>query len=129
MTDATGARRVEPPAWMTSFYAKVESKDTEAVLARIAPGGTFRYGSADPLTGHDEIRAGVTGLFTHYRWISHEFVNVWAAGSTLLVEAFATCGCPDGRDITVPTLTIIDHSDGLIDNYRTFIDPTPMQAG
>lgn len=124
----TGAL-VDAPAWLIDFYAKVDSLDTEAVLAGFAPEGTMRYGSADTMHGHDAIRAGLTWLFTSYRGVGHEFLNVWTAGSTLLVEATVTYGCPDGRDVAAPALTIIEHRDGLIDDLRIFIDPTPVHVG
>lgn len=122
------ATRVSAPAWLTAFYAKVDALDTDAVLAGFAPGGSMRYGSGDALTGHDALRAGLTYLFTTYTGIDHEFRNVWESGSTLLVEATVTYGTADGRAVAVPALTIIDHREGLIDDMRIFIDPSPVQA-
>jgi ketosteroid isomerase-like protein len=122
------AHAVEAPTWLTAFYAEVDALDTEAVLAGFAPTATMRYGSGDPLPGHDAIRAGLTWLFTHYRRIEHEFRNVWACGPTVLLEAAVTYEVPDGRVVTVPALTIIEHRDGRIDDMRIFIDPTPVQA-
>ncbi|GAA3044191.1 hypothetical protein GCM10010464_05410 [Pseudonocardia yunnanensis] len=129
MTGAMAPRPVDAPAWLTDLYTKVDSLDTEAVLAGFAPEGTMRYGSAAPMYGHDAIRAGLTWLFTSYRRIGHEFLNVWAAGSTLLVEATVTYGCLDGCDVAVPALTIIERRNGLIDDLHIFIDPTPVHVG
>lgn len=129
MSGATATRAVDAPAWLTGFYAKVDALDTEGVLAAFAPDATMRYGSGDPMPGHDGIRAGLTFLFTFYRRIGHEFRSVWQSGSTVLLEATVTYGCPDGREVAVPALTVIDHRDGVIDDMRIFIDPTPVQAG
>ncbi|GAA1205180.1 nuclear transport factor 2 family protein [Pseudonocardia alaniniphila] len=128
MTGAT-SRVADAPTWLTDFFAKVDALDTEAVLAGFAPEATMRYGSGDPTAGHDAIRAVLIALFTHYRRIEHEFLNLWICESTLLLEVAVTYGCPDGRDVTIPALTIIEHRDGLIDAMRIFIDPTSVQPG
>ncbi|MGW4057745.1 nuclear transport factor 2 family protein [Amycolatopsis sp. NPDC004747] len=128
MTGAA-ATAVQIPAWLNDFYAKVDACDTEAVLAGFAPDARMTYGANAPMPGRDAIRAGLDWLFTSYRRIEHEFLNVWASGPVLLLEANVTYGCPDGRDVTVPALTVIEHRDGLVDDLRVFIDPTPTRAG
>ncbi|MFC5138982.1 nuclear transport factor 2 family protein [Actinomycetospora rhizophila] len=129
MTGTTTARAVDAPAWLVEFYGHVDALDTEAVLARFAPDASMRYGAGDPLPGHEAIRAGLTYLFTTYRRIGHEFLGVWESGTTLMLEATVTYGLPDGREVAVPALTVIEHRDGAIDDLRIFIDPTPAQVG
>jgi ketosteroid isomerase-like protein len=126
VTGATASPAVAAPAWLTGFYARVDALDTEAVLAGFARDATMRYGSGEPMRGSDAIRAGLTWLFTHYRRIGHEFLGVWESASTVLVEATVTYGTADGREIAVPALTVIEHRDGLIDDLRIYLDPTPM---
>lgn len=128
MTDAT-AKAVTVPAWLRDFYAKVDACDTAAVVAGFAGDATMTYGANAPMPGHAAIRAGLDWLFTSYRKIEHEFLNVWTCGPVLLLEANVTYGCPDGRDVTVPAVTIIEHRDGVIGDLRVFIDPTPTRAG
>ncbi|WP_439378855.1 nuclear transport factor 2 family protein [Amycolatopsis lexingtonensis] len=128
MTGAA-AKVLPAPAWLTDFYVKVDACDTAAVLAGFAADGTMTYGAGAPMSGHEAIRAGLDWLFGCYTKIEHEFLNVWTSGAVLLLEANVTYGCPDGRDVTVPALTVIEHRDGVIDDLRIFIDPTPIQAG
>lgn len=125
----TAATNVDAPAWLVDFYAKVDALDTEGVLAGFAPGATMIYGAQPPMVGTDAVRGGLTYLFTFYAKIGHGFRNVWTTASTVLLEAGVTYGLPDGTEVTVPALTVIDHRDGLIDALRIFIDPTPVQSG
>ena len=125
---STATRRVDAPAWLSEFYAKVDELDTEAVAAGFAANATMRYGSGDTAVGREAIRGGLTYLFTHYRGIRHEFRAVWDTGSTLMVEADVTYRTQDDREVTVPALTVIEHRDDVIDGMRIFIDPGPVEA-
>lgn len=132
MTGATAARSAastETPAWLVDFYRTVDALDIEGTLAGFAPDASMRYGSMEPMVGREAIRGGLTWLYTYYRGIRHEFRNVWLAGSTVLLEATVTYGHPDGREIALPVLSILEHHDGVVDDLRIFIDPTPIEAG
>lgn len=124
---STATAPVDAPAWLGEFYGKVDRLDVEGVLAAFSPDAGMRYGSGETAVGHDAIRGGLTYLFTHYAGIRHVFRAVWDTGSTLMVEAEVTYRTQDGRETTVPALTVIEHRDGgVIDDMRIFIDPTPV---
>ena len=126
---STTTTPVEAPIWLSQFYAKVDKLDTEGVAAAFSTDASMRYGSNEAAVGPDAIRGGLTYLFTHYAGIQHEFLSVWDAGSTLMVEANVTYRTQDQREVTVPALTVIEHRDGgVIDGMRIFIDPSPAEA-
>ena len=126
---SAAATVVQAPAWLTDFYVNVDACDVAPVLAGFADDATMIYGANDPLVGRDEIRGGLEWLFTCYSRMRHQFLNIWTRGPVVLLEANVTYFWPDGRHVTVPALTILEHHDGVIDNLRIFIDPTPTRVG
>ena len=108
---STATQQVDAPAWLSDFYAKVDDLDTEAVAAYFSANATMRYGSGDTAVGRDAIRGGLKN-FPRVRGIRHEFLKVWDTGSTLIVEANVTYTTQDGREVTLPALTVIEHRDG-----------------
>ena len=126
---STATQQVDAPTWLSDFYVLVDKLDTEAVAACYSVDGTMRYGSGPTAVGRDAIFAGLNYLLAIYSGIHHEFLKVWDTGSTLMVEANVTYTTHDGRAVTVPALTVIEHRDGgVIDAMRVFIDPTPVHA-
>ncbi|WP_433171474.1 nuclear transport factor 2 family protein [Actinoallomurus sp. CA-150999] len=121
------AHRVEAPRWLVDFYRKVDALEVEGVLAGFAPDASMRFGSTDPMVGHDAIRAGLKWIFSNYRRMRHDFLHVWASGETVLLEATVTYELLDGRVVPVPALTIIEYRGDLVHDMRIFTDPTPLQ--
>jgi ketosteroid isomerase-like protein len=127
MTGAT-VSHVDAPAWLVDFYRRVDALDLEGTLAGFAPDASMRYGSMPPMVGREAVHGGLTWLYTYYRSITHEFRNVWVSDSTVVLEATVTYGHPDGREIALPVVSILEHRDGVVDDLRIFLDPTPIEA-
>lgn len=124
----TTTAHVDAPAWLVDFYRAVDALDLEGTLAGFAPDASMRYGSMDPMEGREAVRGGLTWLYTYYRGIRHEFRHVWVSGDTVVLEATVTYGHPDGREVSVPVVSILEHRDGIVDDLRIFLDPSPIEA-
>ena len=123
---ASGAAGSPPPEWLTSFYAKVDALDLEAVVAGFAPDASMCFGANPPLAGAEAIRAGLSGLFSVLDSMRHRFRRVWLSGDTTLLEATVTYHRSDGEVVPIPVLTIIDRTGELISDMRVYIDQVPM---
>jgi hypothetical protein len=60
--------------------------------------------------------------------VRHELVETFEKGNATVVEADVTYTLKDGREVTVPVVTIYRASGELIDDYRIFIDVAPVFA-
>ena len=58
----------------------------------------------------------------------HELVETFEKGDATVVEADVTYTRKDGREVTVPVVTIYRAAGELIDDYRIFIDLAPVFA-
>ena len=81
------------------------------------------------MVGVDEIGTGTTAFFDTIAGLHHEIVNEWNVGSDAIVELEVTYDRKDGRQVTIPCVTIF-HTDaaGKIDDYRVFFDVAPICA-
>ncbi|WP_063765810.1 AtaL-like protein [Streptomyces cellulosae] len=120
-------KAVDAPPWLVEFYKKVDALDAEGVVAGFAPDGSMRFGSNDPMTGQEALRAGVGWIFSNYRRMAHDFVNVWDCGDTVVLEATVSYEFLDGRVVPIPALTTIERRGDVIVDLRVFTDPTPLQ--
>jgi ketosteroid isomerase-like protein len=115
-------------AWLTGFYAKVDSLDIDGVMAGFTPDAVMQFGADDPVSGHDAIRGGLNGLFSILDSMKHAIHRVWISTDTTLMEATVTYYMTGGRQVPIPVVTILERRDELIADIRIFIDRVPMTA-
>jgi hypothetical protein len=71
----------------------------------------------------------VGGLLRTVDGVAHDVVAQWDVGDATIAETNVTYTRKDGRDVTVPVVTIYRPGDGAaIRDYRVFIDLTPVFA-
>lgn len=110
------------------LFVSIDSMDTEGFLARIAPDGEFRFGSAPPVQGHAGIGEAVGGFFSSIAGLSHELQRVVAQDNAVVCEGQVTYTRKDGSAITLPFCNVFETKDGLISLYRVYIDIAPLYA-
>ncbi len=110
------------------LFVAIDSKDTEQFLNCIAPDASFRFGSAPAVTGHDAIGAAVGGFFDSIAGLRHELSQTISSGSALVCEGDVTYTRHDGSEITLPFANVFEFADGLITDYKIYIDIGPLYA-
>ncbi len=110
------------------LLAAVDRKDTEQFLSCIAPDAAFRFGSAPAVAGHDAIGAAVGGFFESIASLSHELNQTISSGSALVCEGDVTYTRHDGSEITLPFVNVFELADGLVAEYKIYIDIGPLYA-
>jgi ketosteroid isomerase-like protein len=111
------------------LFAAVDTKDAAAFGAFLAEDARLRFGNADPLVGSEAIVAGIDAFFSTIEGLRHRIVNQWYAGADTVAETEVTYQRLDGKSVTVPAVSIWrTRADGLIDDYRIFVDLAPIYA-
>jgi ketosteroid isomerase-like protein len=111
------------------LFAAVDTKDADAFGAFLAEDARLTFGNAEPLVGRAAIVAGIDAFFTTIDGLRHRIVNEWYAGADTVVEIEVTYQRPDGKSVTVPAVSIwCSRADGLIADYRIFVDLAPVYA-
>ncbi|UBU17098.1 nuclear transport factor 2 family protein [Nonomuraea gerenzanensis] len=110
-------------------FEVVDSFDAEAFARLLAEDATLVFANAEPLVGRAAIAAGIGEFFGTIGGLRHRVIRTWEAGDDSIAETEVTYRRLDGKDVTVPAVSIWrTRSDGLITDYRIYIDLAPVYA-
>lgn len=109
-------------------FAAIDRKDAAAFVGFLTDGAVFRFGSAPAVRGRAAIQAAVEAFFGTIAGCSHEITNTLTAGSTQVCEGVVTYTRADGTGITLPFADVFHYDGDLIDQYKIYIDISPLYA-
>ena len=124
-------------AWANDLYARtVDNKDAAGFAAAFTADGWLRFGNAPPITGREAIREAIAGFFASFASLRHESTGNYLVGDTLILEAVVTYTRHDGRQVSIPAVTIFRIASGAdsdalhptADQCRIYVDLTPLYA-
>lgn len=121
-------------AWVTQLFASIDAKDTDAFVANFADDAVFRFGNADPAQGQAAIRETLAGFFGAIGGLHHDVTGIWRGewdrGLVLSIETSVTYTRADGSQTpTLPATSTLRIQGDRIQDYRIFVDATPLFAG
>lgn len=114
--------------WLEELFGAIDAKDTPRFLEFLAPEATFRFGSAAAVEGREAIGAAVDAFFASIAALEHEIRRTVTADGTVICEGISTYGRHDGTEITLPFCNVFETRDGVIDDYKIYIDIAPLFA-
>jgi ketosteroid isomerase-like protein len=108
-------------------FGIVDTMDLDKLTTLFAEDARVTFGNEPPYQGLSAIRDGVKGFFDTIAGIHHDLVQMWRIGDDTIAHVATTYHRKDGTDVTLPAATIY-HADsgGKIDDYRVFLDVTPI---
>ncbi len=112
----------------TDVLADVDRMDAKAFASYLAGDCVLRFANADEVVGRDAIEVAIAGFFGTIKGISHHIVEQWDVDATTIVQTEATYTRMDDRRVTVPAVTVYRRGGDLIDEYRIFVDLSPVYA-
>lgn len=110
-----------------SMFDDLDRMDVAAWASQLAPDAVMRLGNADPVYGREACRQTMAALCAQLDELRHDLVEQWEHGAATIVEANVACTHSDGRQVTVPMVTIYrTDSRDLISDYRVYVDLAPV---
>ncbi|MEV4476614.1 nuclear transport factor 2 family protein [Nonomuraea salmonea] len=107
----------------------IDAFDPDGIAKLMAEDGTMVFGNADPMVGRQAIADGLRAFFATIAGLRHRIVRHWRVGADTIAETEVTYRRLDGRDARVVAVTIwTTRDDGLISDYRIFVDVAPAYA-
>jgi limonene-1,2-epoxide hydrolase len=113
---------------VNEVFKAIDVRDVDRFLTFLDPDARFRFASAPTVTGHDAIAVAVTGFFETIAGLQHELTNIVSSGSMLVCEGDVTYTRLAGSNVTLPFVNIFEFDDGLICDYRIYVDVAPLYS-
>jgi ketosteroid isomerase-like protein len=112
-----------------SLFASIDSGNSEAFVEFLTEDASFRFGSAPALLGRAEIAVGVAAFFKTIAACKHQVARVIVDADTLVCEGEVTYTRHDDSKLTLPFLNVFELTGELINDYKIYIDVSPLFAG
>lgn len=111
------------------IYAVDGALDADSFAALLSQDVTFQMGSASPVIGREAVRKAVQALFSSLRGVHHDLVSYWTGNGKLVFQGEVTFTLLDDCKVVLPYVDVLKRAnDGLISDYRIFIDAAPLKA-
>jgi ketosteroid isomerase-like protein len=110
-------------------FQVVDLFDPDKFAQLLAEDATLVFGNAEPTVGREAIAAGLRTFFSTIGGLRHRIVRSWQVDADTIAETEVTYRRLDGKDASVAAVSIWrTREDGLISDYRIFIDLAPVYA-
>jgi ketosteroid isomerase-like protein len=109
-------------------FATFDAKDVPALAAFMADDVRLRLGNAEMVQGKPAFVSAVNAFLGSVAGVRHEVLNVWSDGDAVTAEFDVHYSRLDGGEVTLPCCNVFRLRDGLIAEYRSYVDATPVYA-
>ena len=112
--------------FVSKVYEAIDSMDEQGFATCLTENCTFVYANSDPVIGRANAAAASQNFLKLLAGIKHRLVNVWAFEDVIVSQISVTYTRKDGSTLTIPVVTIWKLRDMLIDEYRIYVDSSPL---
>jgi ketosteroid isomerase-like protein len=110
------------------IFASFDAKDVSALAEFMTDDVQLRLGNAELTHGKAALVDAVHAFLGSVAGVRHEILNVFTDRDAAIVEFDVHYTRHDGNLVTLPCCNVFRLRDGLIAEYRSYIDATPVYA-
>ena len=122
------AKSSSPTDLVRGVFAALDAKDPAAVTARMTDDVRMRLGNADIVEGKAGFLEATTAFVASISAIRHEITSIWSFDDVVIAEIDVHYERLDGRKVTLPCCNVFRVRDGLVCDYRVYLDIGPVYA-
>jgi hypothetical protein len=89
----------------------VDHRDAAGYAAAFVEDGWLRFGNNEPIVGRANIEAGIASFFQAMQALKHRPERTTVAGNLLFLEATVTYLRHDGKEVSVPAMSVYEMAD------------------
>jgi ketosteroid isomerase-like protein len=119
---------VSPKDLVRGVFAALDAQDPAAVTARMTDDVRMRLGNADLVEGKAKFREATAAFVASITAIRHEITSMWSVDDVVIAEMDVHYERLDGRKVTLPVCNVFRVRDGLVSDYRVYLDIAPVYA-
>jgi ketosteroid isomerase-like protein len=109
-------------------FAAFDAKDVATLAAFVTNDVQLRLGNAPLTRGRSAFLDAVNEFHKSVAAVHHEILNVYTDGEVAVAEFDVHYTRLDGEPVKLPCCNVFRISDGLISEYRSYVDATPVYA-
>ena len=110
------------------MFATFDSKDVSGLAALVTDDVRLRLGNAEPIEGKPAFVEAVGAFIGSVAGFRHEILSVWSDGDALVAQFDVHYTRLDGGEVTLPCCNVFRIRDGLVAEYRSYMDATPVYS-
>ena len=114
--------------FLDDLFASIDEMNASKFVHFLTDDAIFRFGSAPPVQGREEIRAAVDAFFSSIGGCKHVLTKILADEGTLVCEGDVTYARHDESEITLPFANVFEFEGELISHYKIYADAGPLYA-
>lgn len=123
MTDKT------PGDLVRTLIRAVDEGDQNAIAALTASDVHFRFGNAEPTDTQSELLAAAQSFRDAIAGLHHTILDLWEIGDDMVVALMDVhYKRLDGRELTLPCCNVFGVHNGVVNDYRIYMDVNPVLA-
>ena len=122
------AQVVSPKDLVRGVFAALDARDSDAVTACMTDDVRMRLGNADLVECKANFREATAAFVASITAIKHEITCMWSVDDVVIAEMDVHYERLDGRKVTLPVCNVFRVRDGLVSDYRVYLDIGPVYA-
>jgi ketosteroid isomerase-like protein len=122
MTETAGS------AQLRAAFAAFDAQDVTTLASFMTDDVQLRLGNAAPIHGKPALVGAVDAFLASIGGVRHEILRVYGSGDAVIVEFDVHYTRRDGNVVTLPCCNVFRLRGGLISEYRSYVDATPVYA-
>jgi ketosteroid isomerase-like protein len=117
-----------PSDHIRMMFATFDARDVSALAAFMTDDVRLRLGNAEPVQGKSAFVEAVTAFLASVASFRHEVLDVWSDRDALIAEFDVHYTRLYGGEVTLPCCNVFRLRDGLVAEYRSYVDATPVYS-
>ena len=107
----------------------VDAADHDGIATRTASDVHFRFGNATPTDTQAELLAAAQSFRDVIADLRHTILDLWEVGDGMVVALMDVYYRRlDGRELTLPCCNVFGVHNGVVNDYRIYMDVNPVLA-
>jgi ketosteroid isomerase-like protein len=113
---------------LARVFAAFDAREVSTLAAFVTDDIRLRLGNAPMTQGRSAFVEAVDEFHRSVAGVHHEILHVYRDGDVAVVEFDVHYTRLDGRTVTLPCCNVFRIRDGLISEYRSYVDASPVYA-
>lgn len=113
------------------LHAVIQSAETlnsAHFISTLTDDASFRFGSGQIIEGKENIKKSVDLFFNKLSGLEHRVLAVGETPEVLFYEGEITYRLKSGQTLTLPYCNVLHLKDGLVHDFRIYVDRNPMNS-